>query len=255
MLPYLQIGPWEVSTYRLLYAIAIFAGGVYAYRRLPQAAHKASLRYGILVAIFGLFLGLILPSLFTNAILWLKGLPPVPTTTGRVYYAVALGLAAAAIYARIVGGPLLIHIDRALPALALGYAIGRLGCLAAGCCGGIETEAALGVYLPDSHGHWHARYPTQIMSGLFQLLVLAGLLALERWPSRPAWLCKPGVLTTAYLLLFCLERFGLDFLREDHYPVWGALGQPQLVTLAGAAAAAAALAWFAARRPRTARPA
>jgi phosphatidylglycerol:prolipoprotein diacylglycerol transferase len=242
MLPVLALGPIEIGTYRLMYTLAILVGGSVAYLRLPQAARDARLRRGVLLTILGIILGLLLPGLLVNADLWLHGLPPAPTPV-RVYAGLGLGLVFAWTWSRIERVALLPLTDRALPAFALGYAIARVGCLAAGCCGGVITDSPLGLYLPDDHGIWAMRYPLQIVSGGFQLLLFGGLLALD-WQRRrlPAWLRRDGVLTAGYLILFCVERFSLDFLRADHDPVWGGLGQPQLLMLAGLAGAAGLMA-------------
>jgi phosphatidylglycerol:prolipoprotein diacylglycerol transferase len=237
MLPVLAIGPVEIGTYRLMYTLAILIGGAVAYLRLPEAAHDARLRRGVLLTILGIILGLLLPGLLVNAGLWLHDLPPAPTPI-RVYTGLGLGLVFALVWSRAERVALLPLTDRALPAFALGYAIARIGCLAAGCCGGVITNSPLALYLPDDHGVWGMRYPLQIVSGGFQLLVFIALLVLDRQRSHlPAWLRRDGMLTTIYLNLFCLERFSLDYLRADHDPVWNGLGEPQLLMLAGLAGA------------------
>jgi prolipoprotein diacylglyceryltransferase len=54
---------------------------------------------------------------------------------------------------------------------------------------------------------------------------------------------RDGVFTALYILLFCLERFSLDFLRADHWPVWAGPGQLQMLMLAGLAGAAVMIAY------------
>ena len=62
------------------------------------------------------------------------------------------GSVTALVHARRHGyaaGPVL---DLAAWPLALGQAIGRLGCFAAGCCYGKATDSWLGMYLKDAGG-------------------------------------------------------------------------------------------------------
>jgi prolipoprotein diacylglyceryltransferase len=102
------------------------------------------------------------------------------------------------------------------------------------------TSSPLGLYLPDQHGNWAVRYPTQVWSGLFEVLLFVGLLRFSAWQETyradrhvPAWLLRDGTLTFLYLFLFCLERFLLEFLRQDYMPIWGPFSLPHLLMLAG----------------------
>jgi phosphatidylglycerol---prolipoprotein diacylglyceryl transferase len=65
---------------------------------------------------------------------------------GLVFYGGVLGAALVGVwFARREDWPFLKLADVSAPALALGHAFGRLGCLAAGCCFGKEASAAWGV--------------------------------------------------------------------------------------------------------------
>lgn len=216
-------------------------GGCLALWRLVGVSGDPHLRRtGLLVTVAAILCGLFLPSLVeTRLESLLTGLPPGPVVI-RVYYGLGLGLLAAVIYSRLHRLNVLEAVDRAIPAFALGFSIARLGCLAAGCCGGAETASPLGLFLPDQHGNWAVRYPTQIWSGAFEALLFVGLLRFSTWQEAhradrhaPAWLGREGTLTFLYLLLFCLERFVLEFWREDYLPIWGPFSLPHLLMLGG----------------------
>jgi phosphatidylglycerol:prolipoprotein diacylglycerol transferase len=122
-------------------------------------------------------------------------------------------------------------------AIPLAQAIGRLGCLAAGCCYGKHTASWLGMCLPDANGVWMLRYPTQLMSSAANLLIFVGLLTFERYGTRRSALTatslveRPGrrgegwpfdgFLFLLYLSLFCFKRFSIEFLRGDAVSVSG----------------------------------
>ena len=243
MLPDLIIGPLQIATYPLVYSLAFLIGGCLALWRIGRVAGDPHLRRtGLLVTVVAILCGLFLPSLVqTRLESLLTGLPPGPVVM-RVYSGLGLGLLAAVIYAHVYRLSLLDAVDRTIPAFALGFSIARLGCLAAGCCGGIETASALGLFLPNQHGDWAIRYPTQILSGVFEALLFLGLLRFSTWQeahrasrSAPGWLVQAGTLTYLYLLLFCLERFWLEFWREDYLPIWGPFSLPHLLMLGGIA--------------------
>lgn len=153
-----------------------------------------------------------------------------------------------ALYCRLVRQPLGRAFDLAMLPLPLGQAIGRLGCLAAGCCYGRPTASWLGLYLPDHDGVWAMRYPTQLLSVAANLLILFCLLGAERrgraraggqrgWPFD-------GFLALLYVALFSLKRFLIAFLRASgEVALIGPLSWMHLNALAGLAVASALIYW------------
>ncbi len=111
------------------------------------------------------------------------------------------------------------HFDLAAPVVPLVHAVGRVGCLLAGCCYGRETTAWPSLVLPDIQGIWASRYPTRIVSISANLLIAITLLTFERyrikrWGKATDWPFS-GFLFLLYILLFCLERFYFEFWRAD----------------------------------------
>ena len=144
---------------------------------------------------------------------------------GLVWYGGFLGgLIAGWSYARAKRLAWLRVIDQLIPFLALGHAIGRLGCFLNGCCYGRPTDAWWGVVFPD---HAEAVLPTQLVeaAGLF---LLYGVL---RWLQRPRLLARPGGLLARYLMGYGLLRFGMEFLRGDQTIWWAGLTLQQLISL------------------------
>jgi phosphatidylglycerol:prolipoprotein diacylglycerol transferase len=162
---------------------------------------------------------------------WLLGMLGGGASGARALYgALVLGVAAGIAYAlaaRLVLGPV---GDAFAPSMALGVAIGRVGCLFAGCCYGTPCD------LPWAHG---GRHPVPLYESAGSLLVLAFVLV-ARGRRRVA-----GEAFLAFGTGYSLLRFGLDFLRGDSPRVANGLTVSQWIALAALAACAAL---FVARR-------
>lgn len=76
---------------------------------------------------------------------------------------------------RILDLPLASFWDAGAIAILIGMIITKVGCLLNGCCGGRPTTGRLALYLPNEHGVWRRRLPTQLLeAGLaFCLLVIS----------------------------------------------------------------------------------
>jgi phosphatidylglycerol---prolipoprotein diacylglyceryl transferase len=125
-------------------------------------------------------------------------------------------LATAIWYIRRNRIPALATCDAFAPGLALGHAIGRIGCFAAGCCYGKETHAIWGVTFTNPLAHaWVGTplgvplEPTQLFESAVELgnfFILTWLLARKKFD---------GQVIGAYLFLYGMARFFLEFLRDD----------------------------------------
>ena len=125
-------------------------------------------------------------------------------------------LAAAAWYIRKHKMPALATCDAFAPGLALGHAIGRIGCFAAGCCYGKPTHAFWGVTFTNSLAHaWTgtplnvALEPTQLFESAVEL---ANFFLLTWMLKRKKF---DGQVFGAYLMLYGVARYFLEFLRDD----------------------------------------
>jgi len=124
--------------------------------------------------------------------------------------------------------------DIIAPAIALGYAITRVGCFLNGCCYGVPTDLPWGVCfheLPNGDGVL-ARHPTQ----LYAAAIMLGVFFLLNW-IKPH-LRREGHLGLVFLVLYSAYRFGIEYLRR------GATAQPwaPLPALTQAQAASIAIA-------------
>ena len=104
-----------------------------------------------------------------------------------------------------------------LLALSVGHALGRLGCLLAGCCYGAKTDWPWGVFLHGEH-----RHPTQLIEAV-------GLIML-------AWLLKtkgPGPKSfVLYFIFYGFLRIGVELLRGDQIRgQWGLFTPSQWISI------------------------
>jgi phosphatidylglycerol:prolipoprotein diacylglycerol transferase len=128
--------------------------------------------------------------------------------------------------------PLVATLAAATPALAIGHAIGRIGCLLVGDDYGRPTELPWGIAFPEGLPPTTVPvHPTQIYEAL-ALVPLA--LALVRWRRRGR--SDPFVLG-AYLFFAGLIRFGIEFVRINER-VLGPLTVAHLASLAAIVAGA-----------------
>jgi phosphatidylglycerol:prolipoprotein diacylglycerol transferase len=115
--------------------------------------------------------------------------------------------------------PLVEVLDLTLPSSLFASAIGRLGCLSYGCCGGRPCEHGILWRHPESRvvrefgsAASVPRVPTQLLSSLHALATFALVAALS---GR----ARPGAPTLFVMILYSLGRFVIEFLREEpRYP-------------------------------------
>jgi phosphatidylglycerol:prolipoprotein diacylglycerol transferase len=119
------------------------------------------------------------------------------------------------------------------PGIALGHVIGRLGCFFAGCCFGRPADVPWAVTFHSEYAQLNVGtplniplHPTQLYEAGAELLILGGLLLLERrgrpFPGRTFW---------GYMLLYGLSRFVIEFYRGDSRGTVGMFSTSQFVSL------------------------
>lgn len=92
--------------------------------------------------------------------------------------------------------------------VAVGVALGRLGCFVGGCCYGVPTNLPWGVCFARS-GDALPRHPTQLYEAAFHLAMAGLLLVFQR---RGIF---RGQLIKLYILCYLAYRFGSEFIRPE----------------------------------------
>jgi phosphatidylglycerol:prolipoprotein diacylglycerol transferase len=161
-----------------------------------------------------------------------------------VFYGGLIGaVVVALIYIRRHGMPLWTTTDVFAPGIALGHAVGRLGCLMAGCCFGRPTTVPWAITFHNPAASLTSDtplgvplHPTQIYEAGAELLILVVLLWLERrgrpFAGRTFW---------SYMLLYAMSRFVIEFFRGDPRGQVGIFSTSQFVSLLVAPLSAAML--------------
>lgn len=123
------------------------------------------------------------------------------------------------------------------PSIALGMVFTRIGCFLSGCCFGAPTTVPWGIIFPPaSPAGFYARsfgaeavalHPTQLYASLASLVIVLVLLAGEKR------LRKQGGVFGAFLILYGIDRFVVDFFRyyESNMVAFG-LSLNQLLSIA-----------------------
>lgn len=111
--------------------------------------------------------------------------------------------------------------DAVAPSMALGIAIGRLGCFMNGCCFGLPSTLPWGVHFPADSVPFQTfpgapLHPSQIYLSLAGLGIFIWLLAADRKPRFDGWLFW------TYIAVDAAFRFLLDFTR--YYDATSAIG-------------------------------
>jgi phosphatidylglycerol:prolipoprotein diacylglycerol transferase len=246
MQPEIQLGPLTLQSFGICFAGAVAASGLVVGRRLRELGKPADWGWEVaFAALVGGLLGARLDYLLQN---WDKvSGDPVGNLfsgSGLVWYGGALGGAAGVLlWAARRHWVTLQLLDTAAPALALGYAVGRVGCQVSGD-GDYGVSSGLPWAMPYPHGTvrtTHDVHPTPIYESLAM-----GLVALLLWRLRDRF--RPGVLFGLYLVLSGGERLLVEFIRRNDDVVAG-LTLPQLISL-GLMAGGAALLFTLRRAPR-----
>ena len=215
-----ELGPLSIYSYGVLLATAYIVGLQFALRRADRAGLNGQrvMDLGIFViisALLGAKLMLLIVDFdqFTS----LSGLLVLLKSGGVFYGGLLLAVPVAWWYIRRHKLPLWTTCDLFAPGIALGHAVGRMGCLMAGCCYGRATEVPWAITFTNTLAAANvgtpleiALHPTQIYEAIAELAVFGILLVGER-----RWRPFAGRTFWTYLLLYPTARFIIEFYRGD----------------------------------------
>lgn len=235
-----KLGNITIYSYGFMIALGFFLGIVLAMqeaRRVGENPEKImDLCFYILVA------AIVGSRLFYVVTAWEKfAANPIDIVKlwqgGLVFYGGFIGaVVTAAAYIKLAKLPLGKTADILAPALALGQAIGRMGCFLAGCCYGRTTDVFWSVTFTDQNclaPVGSPLHPTQLYSALTNFTIFVVLFVFSRHnqiTGRVFW---------TYVLLYGLTRSIIETLRGDFRgaEVFGLLSISQALGLLGATVA------------------
>lgn len=134
------------------------------------------------------------------------------------------------LYLKKIQVPILPTCDLVAIYAPLLQSIARLGCFTAGCCYGKATQSFFAVIYtnPETFAPWGiALHPTQLYSSLALFLIFLFMYFIGQRIFK-----KTGELFAMYLMFVSLERFFIDFWRDDRIMITRWLSFHQLVALA-----------------------
>jgi phosphatidylglycerol:prolipoprotein diacylglycerol transferase len=161
---------------------------------------------------------------------------------GNVFYGCILGgLTGSIIYWFRRPFPFWRMADVAAPAVAIGIAIGRIGCFLNGCCHGAVCDWPWAVRFPAGSHAWvrqlNARlispesltslpvHPTQLFASLAGFILLGLLLA--HYPRRR----RPGEPMAILMIVYPLTRWPLEMLRGDEPALFAGMTLSQNISV------------------------
>jgi phosphatidylglycerol---prolipoprotein diacylglyceryl transferase len=125
------------------------------------------------------------------------------------------------LYCWLVKCPTLRMFDLLVPAACFAVAVGRIGCVVAGCCRGFELPAGWSIPLPIPNQEY---FPAAFFEGLFAFVL--GLVLLR----MPATEAIYGRRTGFFFLSYGVGRFAFQWLRFEEVH-WGFLTSTQVLAV------------------------
>ena len=229
MQPEIDLGPFTLKTFGIMFSLAFLGAAAVCWRRFKELGKPVDWAYEMtFAALVGGIVGARGYYMVQN---WSDVkhdfLGNVFSGSGLVWYGGALGGAIAVfIWAWWRGFLGLALLDLAATPLALGYAIGRVGCQVSG-----DGDYGQPSDLPWAMSYPHGTVPTTDRvhpTPIYESLAM-GLVAWLLWTLRDRF--APGLLFAGYLVLSGLERFLVEFIRRND-ELWAGLTVPQIESLA-----------------------
>ena len=187
---------------------------------------------------------------------------------GKIYYAILYGdlalifdRAGIVWYGGLIGGtlmavwamrraelPVVRTVDAAAPGMAIGYAVGRIGCLLVGDDYGRPTDLPWGIKFehglpPTTAGHLRHQFGADIPAGIpdSQLLAVHPTQIYETLGATVVWMIsmwmllklrlRPGLVFLFTFALMAIERFLVEFVRLKDDRFFGFLSLAQVISL------------------------
>ena len=220
MQPEIHILGLTIQTFGLCLGLSFLVAGWMVAKRFGELGRHVDFAYEmVFAALIGGILGAKLWYVIETGGKLLSG-------TGLVFYGGALGGALAVmVYARHRGFLDYRLFDMGAPALAIGYAVGRLGCQLAG-----DGDYGIPSNLPWAMAYPKGTVPTTVEvhpTPIYEFLVM-GAVTIWLWRRRDR--VRPGELIGWWAVLAGIERFLVEFIRRND-DIWGPFSLAQFVSV------------------------
>lgn len=257
----IRIGNFEVTTFGLMMFLAFIIGGWVLARQFRRYGLSEELASSIVVAAA---LGGIVGAKVYYAILF-RDWHLLFDRAGLVWYGGLIGGFLACSWIILKNKvDYLTAADAASPALAIGYALGRIGCFLVGDDYGRPTDAWFGIAFPKGAPPTTAAslrefgaavdpsipgdqvlkvHPTQLYEVAASLIMFVVLMRLNRRPHRR------GLAWGLFLVMLGIERFLVEIVRAKDDRFFGMFTVAQLISVLLVIAGSILAAWAVRRQP------
>ncbi len=235
----ISIGSFFIPTYGTLVAIG-FLAALWVVTRLAKRAKLPSERVtnlAIYCALAGLAGAKLFMILFDFSDYWSgrQQLFSLGTLQAAGVYqgGFVVAFLVALLYMRRQNLPVLATCDIFAPGIALGQAIGRLGCFAAGCCYGIPTHVRWAVTFRNPQAGELTGVPLGIPlhpTQLYESFADAAIFLFLYFQIARAH--TSGTILGWYLTLYSAARFAIEFFRFHEQGLHAGLSYTQWISLA-----------------------
>lgn len=202
---YVDIGPFNIYMWGVFVAIGFLVAYYLMYKNAKKPLEKKTVEELAFWSLVGLIIGSRLLYVIVNYPYYADNLLEIFMIWegGLVSYGGVIGaLLAVFIYCKKKKVNFIRYVDFMIPYVALGMAIGRIGCFFNGCCYGIETTLPWGVDFGDGV----LRHPTQLYLALGDLSIFFILKNIKKRFN--------GFFILSFAALYSVLRFSVDFLRD-----------------------------------------
>ena len=210
IIPYFSIFGKEISSYSVFVGLSLIVGITWFLITVPKKEKIKGYRPFVIV-LSALFFG----AIGSKALVIIENIKPLVEDFSqiRVFLFTGKSIVGGLIggYIGVIIGKKVLNIkekrfgNQIAPAVALGMAVGRIGCFLTGCCYGIETNLPIGIDFGDGIN----RIPTQLIEMAF-CLILFGYLFYKQKTEKEL---QPGILFYDLILYYFIFRFLIEFIR------------------------------------------
>ncbi len=256
MYPFIHIGHLSIGTFGILLWFAAVGACWVLYRNFRRFGLDAdAISIVAVVAICGIIGSKLWHVLETPVELWHHPVDLLFNRAGFAWYGgLLVGIAALLWQGRVYKIGALRMLDLAAPSAAIGYGLGRLGCLISGDGDyGKPTHLPWGIAFP--HGlvpttgpfgtcaEWGWPSSCRVQPTPIYELIVALFIAWILWRRSAPGTRRPlGQITGEYLILSGIARFLVEFIRINPRILWG-MSNAQLASLGSIVAGIVLIGW------------